>query len=180
MTISKNERTYANRSERRDRNRRRRWLTLVTQSRVSRGCRAWLLAISDHSDDYAKPIYGMQTKQAARIDCSARTVRRYRCEAERAGLINTKRGKFERRSDGTFGRGMTNIYSFCVPPGRPNRKKSSSHRSDTGDPSNRSLTGSIETLRHPTPFNQQDQGPAPFSSPPPMGWQALKARIGRS
>lgn len=106
---------YTNtRAIKRDRSGRRRWLAKVHQSSVGRGCRAWLLGLSTRSDDAAKPVWGMQTKQAVELGCSARTIRRYRVEAERAGLIETRHGAFERRPDGTCGRTSTNLYVFCV------------------------------------------------------------------
>lgn len=168
-----------NRSNRRDRNRRRRWLTSVHRSNVSRGCRAWLMCISERSSDTAKPVWGMQIKQAKEIGCSDRQVRRYRVEAEKAKLIETRHGAFERRPDGTCGRTSTNLYVFNVPPGAPKRRKPSSHRQDAIDRSNHQSTIDYVTLRRtPKEFPPLDET-VPWSCPPPMGFKALKARIGR-
>jgi hypothetical protein len=59
-----------NRSSRRDRNRRRRWYDRVNKAPISVGAKAWCIHIAQRSDDYAKPVYGMQTKQAQAIRCS--------------------------------------------------------------------------------------------------------------
>jgi len=135
-----------NREMRRDRNRRRRWQSSVHQSKVSRGCRAWLMCLSERSSDTAKPVWGAQIKQGREIDCSDRQVRRYRNEAEHAKLIETRRSEPIRDHEGKFSRAMTNIYVFCVPPGSSNRRKSRSHRADTGVRLNHFLKEVCKTL----------------------------------
>lgn len=102
-------------SIRRDRNRRRRWLDKVVDSSVSRGCKAWLLALSKMSDDHGKGVWGLQTGQAKRLGCTDRTIRTYRKEAEEAGLITTHRSPY----DPVIGcRPKTNYYVFCIPKAR--------------------------------------------------------------
>lgn len=168
-----------NRTDRRDRNRRRRWQTKVHFSSVSRGCRAWLQCLAERSSDTAKPVWGNQVKQGKEIRCSARQVRRYRAEAEAAGLIETTRAEPERLPDGTFTRALTNIYRFCVPPARSKQQKSRSHQADMSVLSNHQTTFDIETLRTTDIEIEPDDPIKPFSSRPPGGFKALKALIGR-
>ena len=70
------------------------------------------------SDDHAKPVWGRQTGQAAAIDRTDRQVRRYRAEAEGAGLIETERAGPERDHEGRWTLLRTNLYRFVVPPAR--------------------------------------------------------------
>lgn len=146
-----------------DRTRRGRWLDCVQKSGVSRGAVAWAVTLSQRSNAQAKPVWGYQTGQAAEIRCTDRTVRRYRVELEQAGLIETVRGKVERRPDGTFARTMTNLYKFIVEP-LVRRKKSSSYRPDTDDRTNPFLTEHIQTLPERRQFKTtttDDQSAAP-------------------
>jgi hypothetical protein len=140
-----------------DKSRRARWLEDVATSSVSRGCRAWALTLSKRSSATAKPVWGYQTGQADEIGCSARQVRRYRSELERAGLVETERGEVIRYSDGRYSQQMTNRYRFVVPP-RPKRQKPSSHRADTDDRLNPIPTGCIETYA-PNLIPEADEGP---------------------
>lgn len=128
-----------------DKTRRGRWLDAVHKSGVSRGAVAWAVALAQRSNATAKPVWGYQTGQADAIGCSDRQVRRYRVELEEAGLIDTQRGKVERRHDGTIARTMTNLYRFVVAP-LVRARKASSDRPDTDDRSNPSLTGQIQTF----------------------------------
>jgi len=133
----------------------------VNRAPISPGAKAWCLHIGQRSDDYAKPVYGMQTKQAKAIGRSARSVQRYRAECEQAKLIRTSRGPIVREHDGTVHRARTNLYFFCVPPGKANRKTTSSHRRDMTDTSNSSLTTANKTPRHKEPevgARQRQQG----------------------
>ena len=136
-----------------DKTRRARWLDCVHKSGVSRGAVAWAVALAQRSDALAKPVWGYQTGQADAIGCSDRTVRRYRCELERAGLIETVRGKVERRPDGTIARTMTNLYRFVVAP-LVRRQKARSHRPDTDDRS----TPLLREIYKPCP-NASDSNP---------------------
>ncbi len=130
---------FANRADKRgahkDRNRRRRFLSAaqnaLKRGLISRGCRAWLDCLAERSNDYAKPVWGKQTGQAEEVQCTDRTIRTYRKEAEDAGLICTRRALPERNPDGSWGRAHTNMYSFCVPPGKPKRKNPSSSRPES-------------------------------------------------
>ena len=143
-----------------DKTRRARWFDAVDASEVSRGCRAWAMTLGRRSNATAKPVWGYQTGQAKSIRCNERTVRRYRAELERAGLIETQRGEVVRHPDGTFSQQMTNRYCFVVPP-RP--QKSSSHRADTGDRLNPIPTGCIETFA-------RDSVQVAKEGPPPPSW----------
>lgn len=106
---------------RKDKNRRRRWLDLVNRSKVSRGCRAWLLQLILKSDDaVSKVVFGRQTGQAKLLGCSDRTIRRYRKEAEDAGMIKTLRYRYDPVQGSRF---MTNRYHFNVPAPTTNRAK---------------------------------------------------------
>lgn len=143
-----------------DKTRLRRWFDAVDGSDVSRGCRAWAMTLGRRSNATAKPVWGYQTGQAKSINCDERTVRRYRGELERAGLVETQRGEVIRHPDGTFSRQMTNRYCFLVPP-RP--QKSRSHRADTDDRINPIPSGWIETLgRDSVQMVEED--------PPPPAW----------
>ena len=127
----------------RDRNRRRRWLDKVEASNVSRGCKAWLLALARCSDDYGKGVWGRQTKQAERLGCCERTIRTYRREAEEAKLIHTIRTPY----DPTLGRrAKVNYYQLLIPKARrrclPSRKTSQGHNFVTGNP--------LPVEQHPT------------------------------
>ncbi len=128
-----------------DKTRRGRWLDAVSAAPVSRGARAWALALANRSNATAKPVWGYQTGQAQAIGCSDRQVRRYRVELEKAGLIQTQRGEVERRHDGTIARTMTNLYRFVVAP-LVRRKKPSSDRPDIHDRSNPSPKGEMKTI----------------------------------
>jgi hypothetical protein len=145
-----------------DKTRRNRWLEAVSQSPVSRGCKAWAMLLAERSNAMAKPVWGRQTGQAVRISCCDRTVRRYRQELEGVGLVETQRGEVHRTRDGQFYHQETNRYVFVVPP-RPTRKKSSSYRADAGVRLNPLSTRDIETLRTraPEPVDD-DPPPSPF------------------
>ena len=139
--------TPPSRSHRRsggDKTRRGRWLDAVAEAPISRGARAWALALARRSSATAKPVWGYQTGQAKAIGCSDRQVRRYRAELEGCGLIETVRGEVERRSDGTVARAFTNLYRFVV---APLKRKARSHRPDTDVRSNTSSErGHIQTM----------------------------------
>ena len=111
QSITAPERVYTSRAQRRDRSRRERWLAEVHKAQVarkiSRGCRGWLDALAYRSDRYAKPVWGNQAKHGREIGCSARTIRRYRAEAEAAELIATQHGDVERLPDGRYAAGGT-------------------------------------------------------------------------
>ena len=128
-----------------DKTRRGRWLDALAVAPLSRGARAWALHLAHRSSVTAKPVWGYQIGQAQAIGCSDRQVRRYRKELEEAGLIETQRGRFERRPNGTIGRTFTNLYRFVVAP-LVRRKKSSSDRPDTHGRSNPSPKGELITL----------------------------------
>ena len=118
----------------------------------------------------AKPVWGYQTGQAEAIGCSARQVRRYRSELERAGLVETERGEVMRHSDGRYSQQMTNRYRFVVPP-RPSQQKPKSHRADTDDRLNPIPTGWIETYG-PNLISEDDNGP------PVESWTFDRSLIG--
>lgn len=161
MAKTKTRRRYSG-----DKTQRARWLDCVHKSGVSRGAVAWAVALAQRSDALAKPVWGYQTGQAAEIHCTDRTVRRYRSELESAGLIETVRGKVERRPDGTIARTMTNLYRFVVAP-LVRRRKASSHRPDTSDRSNPSLTGHIQTFPEQKRFESEMAGDgSPIPRPP--------------
>lgn len=162
-----------NRSNRRDRNRRRRWFTKVHAAKISRGCIAWLVCLAERSSDTAKPVWGYQEKQAKEIGCSARQVRRYRAEAEEAELIETVRAEPERGANGIWTRARTNIYRFCVPPAKKKAGMPSSDPADTHVPLNHLSTRDIYNLEF------KDNHPDPWSNPPPMGFAAMKAMLGK-
>jgi hypothetical protein len=132
-----------------DMTRRGRWLDAVNSAfeagRIGRGAMSWALSLSRRSSPTAKPVWGLQTGQAAALRVTDRTIRRYRKELEQAGLVETQHGEIERRPNGTFRRTITNVYKFLV-PAREVRKKASSHRPDTGVLPNPSPKGEVETL----------------------------------
>lgn len=152
-----------------DKARRARWLDSVATAPVSRGCRAWALCLAKRSSATAKPVWGYQTGQADEIGCSDRQVRRYRAELEAAGLIETQRGEVVRHSDGRFTQQMTNRYCFVV-PSRQKREKPTSHRADTDDRLNHTLTGVIETYPTTNTKNKDED-------PPPPAWSFDRCHI---
>lgn len=159
-----------NRAARRDRNRRRRWFSLVHASRISRGARAWLMELAEHSSDEAKPVWGFQTGQAKAIGCSARQVRRYRAEAETAGLITTRRCQPEQDHEGRWHRPHTNVYVFCVPPPSSSRGKAQVTPSGHGRPLAtphyvRKENLAAPPLVHPPPYGPSDKPPETQTDP---------------
>ncbi len=127
----------ARRARKRDRSMRRRWYQAVKRSGVSPGCKSWLYSIADRSDDTAKPVWGRQTKQGAEIDRCARSVRRYRAEAESAGLIRTIRSEpIQDPITGHWSRPHSNTYIFVIPARadaekwRAAKQQRRSHRAD--------------------------------------------------
>ncbi len=125
------------RARKEDRSLRRRWYSAVKRSGVSPGCKSWLYSLADRSDDAAKPVWGRQTKQAAEIDRCARSVRRYRSEAESAGLVRTVRSEpIQDPITGQWSRAHTNTYLFLIPPRaeaeqwRTAKQERRSHRAD--------------------------------------------------
>lgn len=110
---------FANRERRRDRNCRRRVADLAIKAGLSAGAVHLLMLLLSHSDDHAKPVYGLQRRQAKMLGKCERSIRRYRAELERAGIIKTIHAPF----DPILGRrAHTNVYVFIVPPARPNRR----------------------------------------------------------
>ena len=114
MSSPKNPRSH--RRSAGDKTRRGRWLDALAVAPLSRGARAWALHLAHRSSVTAKPVWGYQVGQAQAIGCSDRQVRRYRKELEEAGLIETQRGRFERRPNGTIGRTFTNLYRSWLRP----------------------------------------------------------------
>lgn len=173
MEHDQNQPARAPRAHRRsggDKTRRGRWLDRVLAASISRGCRAWALLLACRSSETAKPVWGYQDRQGEDIDCSGRTVRRYRRELEAAGLIETQRGEVIRHPDGRFSQQMTNRYCFVVPP-RPTRRKPSSDRADTGDRLNPVSTRQLETFgTNLSKFVEDD--------PPPEAWSFNRGLIG--
>lgn len=138
-----------NREGRRDRNRRRRWFSSVHQCKMlTRGQKATAMGLAERSSDTAKPVWGRQVGFAKEIGCSDRQFRRDVGALERQGLVTVTRFAPERQADGSVRRPRTNIYVFCVPPGKPNRRKPSSPRQDTGVLQNHLPTEGNKTLRH--------------------------------
>ncbi len=114
---------------------------------VSAGCQKWLgWMVDERSDSALSAVWGAQEGQADEIGRSTRSVRRYRMEAEAAGLIRTIRdtpkpmsfyplhpgGGVPSRS-WTTGRGVTvgrlsNRYEFCFPKKVDARARLADHR----------------------------------------------------
>lgn len=150
-----------------DPTRRARWLEAVGAARkarqISRGAMCWATALSLRSNGAAKPVWGLQTGQAADLGVTDRTIRTYRKELESAGLIETVHGAVERRPDGTFRRTITNLYNFLV-PARMRREKSSSDRPESILRTNPSPNGEGKTfpriaVRWTEGCNLDDYGP---------------------
>lgn len=95
---------------------RRQWLHRVaTDSRLSPGCRSWLLLLADRSNDAGKAVWGRQTGQASAIGRCDRQVRRYRLEAETLGYVTTVRSEPQRAPGGEWARRRTNRYHLRCP-----------------------------------------------------------------
>ncbi len=114
---------------------------------VSAGCQRWLSFLVDmRSDSALSAVWGAQEGQADEVCRSTRTVRRYRKEAEEAGLIRTIRdtpkpmslyplhpgGGVPARS-WINGRGvrvgrLSNRYEFCFPNKVDARARLADHR----------------------------------------------------
>jgi hypothetical protein len=88
---------------------------VIYDDRLTDGCKTWLGALAGRSDDrLGKVVYGRQTRQAADIGRSERSVRSYRQEAEALGYVKTYRARLTRGPDGCRRR-ATNRYYLCVP-----------------------------------------------------------------
>lgn len=157
----------ARRAARKDHSRRRRWLTAVNASGVTPGCKAWGLDLADHSDDAAKPVWGLQTGQAARIGRCERSVRTYRLELEEAGLIRTIRAEPQRdRATGEFFRRHSNTYVFI----QPTRAELEAHRAQRRSTTSASETASSDLPAadcRSTPFRVKNPPRTAGGSPPP-------------
>ena len=95
---------------------RRQWLDRIsTDTRLTHGCKAWLLQLAKRSDDLGKPVWGSQVKMAAELGRCDRSVRRYRFEAEQLGYVLVFRSKPQRGADGRFCRRKANSYYLCLP-----------------------------------------------------------------
>ena len=95
---------------------RRQWLDRIGgETRLTDGCKAWLLQLANRSDDLGKPVWGNQVKMAAELGRCDRSVRRYRAEAETLGYVLVFRAKPQRGADGRFCRRKSNSYYLCLP-----------------------------------------------------------------
>ena len=95
---------------------RRQWLDRVAvDTRLTHGCKAWLLQLAKRSDDLGKPVWGNQVKMAAELGRCDRSVRRYRAEAEQLGYVLVFRSKPQRGTDGRYCRRKSNNYYLCLP-----------------------------------------------------------------
>lgn len=138
-----NEAIRPSRDVRRDRNRRRRWHSLVDNLRIKQLCKGHGVTqasvkevahgLSDYSDDSAESVYGHQRTYAMKLDCSVKHLQRCIRILEVVGAIKVTRFQPERMSDGKWARRSTNRYHFLVPPGKQRGKKSRSSLSDTPD-----------------------------------------------
>ena len=156
--------------QRRNRAHRRQWLAYVATCPVlHRQTRAWLMLLARRSDDYGKPVWGHQHRQAVELGCSERMVRHYRAEAEAAGVISTDRADPERDDSGIWFRRRTNVYALTFPTtarraantavGRP---RPWSHLPATG-------CRSEPDVREPPPASEAGlaAAPAEIAAPPP-------------
>lgn len=188
QSITAPERVYTSRAQRRDRSRRERWLAEVHKAQVarkiSRGCRGWLDALAYRSDRYAKPVWGNQAKHGREIGCSARTIRRYRAEAEAAELIATQHGDVERLPDGRYCRRYTNVYRFNVPSNPAAARKARSGAAAKHARLTTSSTSYIQTQEQKITYGRlsmwPEDDPPPFSSKPPGGFEAMREKLRRT
>jgi hypothetical protein len=95
---------------------RRQWLDRIAgETRLTHGCKSWLLQLAKRSDDLGKPVWGNQVKMAAELGRCDRSVRRYRAEAEQLGYVLVFRSKPQRGTDGRYYRRKSNNYYLCLP-----------------------------------------------------------------
>ena len=105
-----------NRAQRRAWPKRRQWLDRIAGDvRLTSGAKAWLCLLASRSNDAGKPVFGRQSRQAAALARSDRSVRSYRLEAEQLGYIKTYRSKPQRGPDGCWRRRRTNRYYLVLP-----------------------------------------------------------------
>jgi len=95
---------------------RRQWLDRISaETRLTHGCKAWLLNLAKRSGDGGKPVWGNQEKMATELGRCSRSVRRYRAEAETLGYVLVFRSRPLRGPDGRFCRRKANSYYLCLP-----------------------------------------------------------------
>lgn len=95
---------------------RRAWLDRIgAETRLTSGCKSWLLLLARRSDDAGKPVWGRQTKMAAELGRSDRSVRAYSVEAEQLGYLTVYRSRPVRGPHGRWGRRKTNRYYLTLP-----------------------------------------------------------------
>jgi hypothetical protein len=108
--------TEPNRAQRRAWPKRRQWADrIATDRRLTSGCKAWLALLARRSDDAGKPVWGNQQRMGDQIGRCARSVRRYRAEAEQLGYIQVFRSEPHRGPDGRWTRRKSNAYYLCLP-----------------------------------------------------------------
>jgi hypothetical protein len=147
---------------------RRQWLDWIAQeTRITDGCKAFLLLLARRSDDYGKPTWGFQAKIAELIGRGRRSVVRYVAEAEAVGLLVVVRAPRIQRLDGTWHRAQTNKYYLRVPtPG--DRDLRALRRRDRKAASMRKHPARTEVplVAHKTPYGEASE-PLPRQSVDP-------------
>jgi hypothetical protein len=127
---------------RKDPHRRRRYLAHVqSDTTIVRSVLATLIALIDHSDDSAKPVWPSQERLAKLVGVDVRTIRRHVGELRDAGyLMVYVSGANRDPVTGRYSRRKTNRYyfSFCPEPGGGQRirRKGRSRLQDTSVLSN--------------------------------------------
>lgn len=111
------EQSIPNRAIRRGwKTKRRQWLDLIAHdTRLTDGCKAFLLLLARRSNDEGKPVWGFQERLAETLARARRSVGRYTAEAEGLGLLIVVRAPRLQRLDGTWHRAQTNKYYLRIP-----------------------------------------------------------------
>ena len=150
-----------------------RWADAVaTDTRLTSGCKTFLLLLCRRSDDTAKPVWGTQTKMAHQLGRSDRSLRRYRAELETLGYLTVYRIPPQRGPDGRWHRRQSNTYYLHIAPAARRDQDAPRHQQRTPfsvPPQRRAdqyTTGSTRTPFHPHSANaylpDSNDRPTPF------------------
>jgi Helix-turn-helix domain len=162
---------------------------VATDTRLTSGCKTFLLLLCRRSDDTAKPVWGTQTKMAHQLGRSDRSLRRYRAELETLGYLTVYRTPPQRGPDGRWHRRRSNTYYLHIAPaarrdqGAPRRQQRTPFSVLPRHRAGQYTTGGTRTPSHPdpatapahlpdsndrsTPFGGETTGASPPTTSPP-------------
>lgn len=152
---------------------RREWLHVgAHDARLTAGSKTLLNLLAARSDDAGKPVWGSQSRIAAILGVSVRSVVRYVAELASHGYVRVFGSLPSRSADGRWHRRKSNIYYLTVPtkesrseaPWRRRRRERSTMPTDSAQSSTSRLEDSSVTS---TPERVAQPSPPPAISLPP-------------